>query len=226
MTASPNLALIHQALRFHIDDGSQLALTALTVAAVHAACSGSQRGIDRVFAVPDGLAVGARVVGAVECRLQVELHRRVRRQERHRDHGQPPLQSDRIDKKFLGPVEAVDRDVVVERAGLLLGDVFGDRRDVRAGAQQIDLDQVRLARQDFTLLGAVQVVAFLAGSLVGRADHFDRGDQSVLAAPAAVNLEKVFDMIVVLEGLDGDQHGLTGLRVSVSTSGSATATPP
>ena len=115
--------------------------------------------------------------------------RRVGRQQGHRDYRQPPLQSDRINKKLLGPVEAVNRDVVVERAGLLDGDVFGDRGDVRTGASRsISIRWACPARTSRCL--ARYFITVIAGSLIGRADHFDRGDQSVLATPAAVDLKE------------------------------------
>ena len=47
-----------------------------------------------------------------------------------------------------------------------------------AGAQQVDLDQVRGAAHDFALLGEVGVPP-RPGALVRRADHLDDGDYSL-----------------------------------------------
>ena len=46
----------------------------------------------------------------------------------------------------------MDRDVIVVRAGLVAGEGTRNGRDVRPLAQQVDLDEVGLAREDLSLL--------------------------------------------------------------------------
>src|SRR5262245_10165180 len=96
---------------------------------------GPQTWLDRVLAVVDGLVEWSGIVGAFERPLQVQQDVRIPRQEGDGDHRQPLLQADRIDEKVRGPVEAMDRDVIVVRPGLLAGAGARDGRDVRPLAQ-------------------------------------------------------------------------------------------
>jgi hypothetical protein len=52
---------------------------------------------------------------------------------------------------------------------------------VRSTAEQVDLDQVDLAACDLSLLVQVLFAPRIAGRLVGRAEHLERGDRLVLA---------------------------------------------
>src|SRR5262249_3376000 len=113
---------------------------------------GSERWDQGVRTIADLARVRAGVVAAVEDRLEGERHRWGTGQEGDGDRWQAVLETDRVDEERLEVVEAVNRDVVIERPTLGENSVQGHRRRVLAAAEEIDLDQVDLAREDLLLL--------------------------------------------------------------------------
>ncbi len=74
--------------------------------------------------------------------------------------------------------------------------------------EQVNLDQVGLAGEDLCLLGQVFLAAGIAHGLVGRADDFDRGNQSIVRSVSPVDLAEWLLVRVVLDHLNRDNHGL------------------
>ena len=84
---------------------------------------------------------------------------------------------------------------------------------MRSVAEQIDLDQMSLARPDFPLFRAVLIVALSPGVLL------DRLTTSMVAISRSWPLHRPrisrigFDVIVMDDLLDGDQNGLAGFEL-------------
>jgi hypothetical protein len=117
---------------------------------------------------------------------------------------QPLLQADRIDQEDVGPIEAADADVIIERTHPRDRQVAGHGRGVRAAAEQVDLDEMSLAREDLAPLGQVRIPARVTQGLVGRAQDFDRGNQPYLRTVSAADLNERLDVWIMLDRLDGD----------------------
>src|SRR5208282_2188370 len=79
---------------------------------------GFQARHDRLFAILDLPAIGANIVGLVEKLLKIERYVEIARRKGDGDLGELLRESDRIHKKLLGSNGAMDRDEVIERAGL------------------------------------------------------------------------------------------------------------
>ena len=129
---------------------------------------------DRVFAVVDHAAIRAFVVGPIENGLQRQGNIGIAGQERNGDPRQSLLEPDGIDEEVAGPVEAMDANVVIERSGLLDGQIPRNGRRVRPAAEQVDFDQVGLTGEDLSLLVQVLLAPRVAKSLVGRTEDLDR----------------------------------------------------
>ena len=123
-------------------------------------------GVGGLVLVVDLTAVRASVVSAIEDCLQVDFDAAVSRKQRNVDQRQILFQPDRIDMKILRHIELMATDVIVENANLMPQPVNGHCRCVRPVPQQIDLDEVRAAVQDFLLLLQIQFPSLVARRLI------------------------------------------------------------
>ena len=100
---------------------------------------------------------------------------------------------DGMNEVILQVVESMDTDVIVERASCECQPVVRNSRGVPPVAQKIDLYQVNLALQDFSLLAEVQIATVFARCLIGEAKHLDGGHQPRFGTATDIDLHQRFD---------------------------------
>src|SRR5204862_444002 len=93
----------------------------------------------------------------------------------------------------------------MERGGFFRENAAGGGGGVRAAAQQVDLDEVDVAVEDFLLLLEVQRAAARAGRLVRQAEDFDAGDDALPLGSRDADFEVGF---AALFHRNGDHDGL------------------
>ena len=164
------------AIQIANSQGVTLDVRGLSRSAAHSACSGFRRGTIGSLPYSISRLIWTKIVGPVEDLLKIERHIRVAGQERDGDLGEPLRKGDRIDEELVGSIEAMDRDQVIERAGLGGDEIPGNGQRVRTAAQEVDLDQVSLAAKSLSLLLQKLLRDGIADLLVGWTQDFDRGD--------------------------------------------------
>ena len=126
------------------------------------------------WGVVDAVAVARAVVDQMEQALQIEAGVGVGGLQRDGDQRQRVSQTERPDARATQLLGASHQNVVVA-----IGHVFGRHPD--AATQQVDLDDVDVARQGTLPIGEV-LFAIRPRSLVGRAEQFNHGDDELVVA--------------------------------------------
>ena len=128
-------------------------------------------------------------------------------QERNPDGRQPLRKHDGIDQEFRPSIEAMNGDVIVERTGFLPGKHARHSRNMGAAAEQIDLDEVDVAAENFALLFQILLPSLAAQSFVREAEDLDRGDEPIFTAAASINLQvRLGSLLARILFRDRDHH--------------------